>query len=93
MMIKGLSAALAAAALLASAAVARPVDINSADAKTLARELDGIRMSKADAIVSHREKYGPFKSADDLVKVKGLGKKLVDQNKANLKFESGKAGG
>ena len=50
-------------------------------------------MSKAEAIVSHREKYGPFKSADDLVKVKGLGKKLVDQNKANLKFESGKAGG
>jgi competence protein ComEA len=49
-------------------------------------------MAKAEAIVSYREKNGPFKSADDLVKVKGLGKKLVDQNKSNLKFETGKAG-
>ena len=51
-------------------------------------------MAKAQAIVSYREKNGPFKGADDLAKVKGLGKKLVDQNKANLKFESAaKAGG
>ncbi len=49
--------------------------------------------AKAEAIVSHREKNGPFKSADDLAKVKGLGKKLVEQNKPNLKFDSAKAGG
>jgi competence protein ComEA len=94
MLIKGLSAALVAATLLAPIAIAGPVDVNSADAKTLARELQGIGMAKAEAIVSYREKNGPFKSADDLAKVKGLGKKLVDQNKANLKFESAaKAGG
>ena len=33
------------------------------------------------------------KSADELAKVKGIGKKLVDQNKTNLKFEAPKAGG
>lgn len=94
MLIKGLSAALVAATLLAPIAIAGPVDVNTADAKTLARELQGIGMAKAEAIVSYREKNGPFKSADDLAKVKGLGKKLVDQNKANLKFESAaKAGG
>ena len=49
-------------------------------------------MAKAEAIVSYREKNGPFKSADDLAKVKGLGKKLIDQNKSYLKFESGKSG-
>ena len=92
MSIKGLSAALVAAMLLAPTAIAGPVDVNTADAKTLARELDGIGQAKAEAIVSYREKNGPFKSAEDLAKVKGLGKKLIDQNRSNLKFESGKAG-
>jgi competence protein ComEA len=91
MLIKGLTAAVVAATLFAPMAIAGPVDVNSADAKTLARELQGVGMAKAEAIVSYREKNGPFKSADDLAKVKGLGKKLIDQNKANLKFESAKA--
>ncbi len=93
MLIKGLGAALVAATLLARFAIAGPVDVNTADAKTLARELQGIGMAKAEAIVSYREKNGPFKSADDLVKVKGLGKKLIDQNKSNFKFEPAKASG
>ena len=93
MMIKGMSAALVAATLLAPVAIAGPVDVNTADAKTLARELDGVGMAKAEAIVSYREKNGPFKSADDLAKVKGLGKKLIEQNKANFKFEASKASG
>jgi competence protein ComEA len=93
MLIKGLGAALVAATLLAPIAIAGPVDVNTADAKTLAKELDGVGMAKAEAIVSYREKNGPFKSADDLAKVKGLGKKLIEQNKSNFKFESAKAGG
>ncbi len=93
MLIKGLNAALVAAAMLAQVAIAGPVDVNTADAKTLARELQGIGMAKAEAIVAYREKNGPFKSADDLAKVKGLGKKLVDQNKSNLKFEAAKSSG
>jgi competence protein ComEA len=92
MLIKGLSAALLAATLLAPIAIAGSVDVNTADAKTLARELDGVGKAKAEAIVSYRDKNGPFKSADDLAKVKGIGKKLIEQNKSNLKFESGKAG-
>lgn len=93
MLIKGLSAALVAASLLAPMAVAGPVDVNSADAKTLARELQGVGMSKAEAIVSYREKNGPFKSTEDLEKVKGLGKKIIEQNKSNLKFEGAKTSG
>lgn len=93
MFTKGLVAAIVAAVLLAPTALAGPVNINTADAKTLARELSGVGMAKAEAIVAYREKNGPYKSADDLVKVKGLGKKLVDQNKANLRFEADKSPG
>jgi competence protein ComEA len=93
MLTKGLGAAIVAAMLLASTAIAGPVNVNSADAKTLARELDGVGKAKADAIVAYREKNGPFKSAEDLAKVKGLGKKLIEQNRANLRFEAEKASG
>ncbi|MGQ0384135.1 MAG: ComEA family DNA-binding protein [Gammaproteobacteria bacterium] len=90
MFTKGLGAALVAAMLLAPVAIAGPVNVNTADAKTLARELDGVGMAKAEAIVAYRQKNGPFRSADDLAKVKGIGRKTVDQNKANLRFEAEK---
>jgi len=92
MHIKGLGAALLAAMLLGPAVMAGPVDVNTADAKTLAKELDGVGLSKAQAIVDYRKANGPFKSADDLAKVKGLGQKTVDRNRPNLRFEpSGQA--
>lgn len=87
MHLKGLSAALLAATLLGPVALAGPVDVNTADAKTLARELDGVGMSKAQAIVDYRKANGPFKTAEDLTKVKGLGKKTVELNRQNLRFE------
>jgi competence protein ComEA len=90
---KGLGAAVLAAMLLAPNAIAGPVNVNSADAKTLAKELQGVGMAKAEAIVSYRQKNGPYKTADDLAKVKGLGKKLIEQNRANLKFEAEKSEG
>jgi competence protein ComEA len=93
MKFKGLAAAVVAAALLAPAALAGPVNVNTADAKTLAKELNGIGLSKAEAIVAYREKNGPFKSADDLAKVQGIGMKTVERIKADLRFEAAKPGG
>ena len=60
------------------------VDINSADAATLANALQGIGPAKAEAIVAYREKHGPFKSVDDLVMVKGIGEKTVEMNRESL---------
>jgi competence protein ComEA len=71
------------APLLASAG---PVDINRADAVTIAKELDGIGPVKAQAIVQYREKNGPFKNADELRKVKGIGDKVLEQNRANIRL-------
>lgn len=58
-----------------------PVNVNTADAAALADSLDGIGPSKAEAIVEYRQKNGPFKSADELVKVKGIGLRTVEQNR------------
>lgn len=75
---------LCAAALLCYAglaAAAGPVNINTADAATLSKQLKGIGPSKAAAIVEYRQKHGPFKSIDQLTQVKGIGEKVIAMNR------------
>jgi len=60
------------------------VNINQADAPTLATELNGIGEKKAQAIVDYRIKNGPFTSIDDLQNVKGISLKTIDKNRDNL---------
>lgn len=60
------------------------VDINSANADTLAEGITGIGPSRAKAIVLYREQHGPFKSVDDLVLIKGIGVSIVDRNRDRL---------
>lgn len=66
---------------------AGPVDINKADAATIAKELQGVGLSRAQAIVAYREKNGSFKTVDDLRKVKGIGAKTLELNRANIRIE------
>ncbi len=63
------------------------VDINTADADTLAEELNGVGQSKAVAIVAYREKNGPFKSVDDLAQVAGIGHTTVEKNRSNVSLK------
>lgn len=60
------------------------VDINRADAKTLARSMSGVGLVKAEAIVAYRNEHGPFRDADDLAKVHGIGAKTIDANRDNI---------
>ncbi len=69
----------------ATATLATPmVNINTADAQTLSKHIKGIGLKKAEAIVLFRKKHGKFKRVDDLIRVKGIGKKLLEKNKAML---------
>lgn len=82
---KAFYAAILCAFLAASPAVfAAPVDINTADVKTLDKAMKGVGPKTAQAIVDYRAKNGPFKSVDDLTKIKGVGKATVEKNRANL---------
>lgn len=67
-----------------------PVNINTADASTLADSLDGVGLSKARAIVAWRDAHGPFESADQLTEVKGIGASLVDRNRGAIQVDAGK---
>lgn len=76
------------ALVLAGAAWAAPIDINSADAKTL-EGLNGVGAAKAEAIVDYRTKNGPFKSVDELEKVSGIGSATIAKNRDNLTVGGG----
>lgn len=69
--------------LLLSSAVsaAELVNVNAADAETLAAGMVGIGPAKAADIVAYREQHGPFKSVDDLLLVKGIGESTLEKNR------------
>lgn len=83
---------LLAAMILGFAAVvlAGPVNVNTADAETISAELQGVGISKAIAIVEYRQANGPFKTADDLTQVKGIGERTVEINRNNILVNSSK---
>ncbi|HEV2620774.1 MAG TPA: helix-hairpin-helix domain-containing protein [Frateuria sp.] len=84
---RNLLAALAVAASFALPAfAATPVNVNKADAATIAKSLDGIGQSKAQAIVAWREAHGPFKRIEDLAQVKGIGKSTLERNHDAIRF-------
>ncbi|MFO1371811.1 MAG: helix-hairpin-helix domain-containing protein [Candidatus Competibacteraceae bacterium] len=68
-------------ALFSLTVSAETVDINTATAAQLDKALPGIGPKKAADIVKYREANGPFKSVDDLAKVKGIKGKTLDKIK------------
>lgn len=71
-------------ALATPAFAADTVDINTADAATLAAVLDGVGEAKAEAIIAYRDEHGPFESVDELAEVKGIGLKTLEANRDRI---------
>ena len=69
---------------MAAFAYAGQVDINTADVKTLAKTIKGVGAKKAAAIIAYREQHGNFRTVDEIVKVKGIGIKLLEKNREVL---------
>lgn len=60
------------------------IDINSADAVTIAQVMDGVGMVKAKEIVAHRELNGKFQSIDQLMEVSGIGFATIEKNRNRI---------
>jgi competence protein ComEA len=73
-------------ALLSFNVFAKPVNINTADAKTIAASLSGIGEKKANEIVQYRTKVQKFSTLADLEKVPGIGKKTIEKNAQDILF-------
>jgi competence ComEA-like helix-hairpin-helix protein len=61
----------------------KPVNLNSATSEEL-QEVPGIGPATADKILQMRKSYGAFKSVDDLVAIRGIGKKRLDKMRKYL---------
>ena len=68
-------------ALCATALAA--VNINTASKEELT-SLKGVGEKRAQAIIDYRTKNGPFKTADDLEKVPGIGPGIMKQIKSQI---------
>lgn len=61
------------------------IDINKATAEEL-EKLPGIGSKTAKNIIEYRERFGPFRSIEELLKVKGIGPKKLEQIRMYLKI-------
>ena len=71
------AAAIPAGATSKEATKEGKVNINTATVEEL-KTLKGVGEKKAEAIIEYRKKNGSFKTKEDLMKVRGIGKKLFD---------------
>ena len=73
---------------LSAFAYAAPVNINTADAQALSKNIKGVGLKRAEAIIAYREKNGSFKTVEDLTKIKGIGAKLLEKNVGTIVVEN-----
>ena len=69
---------------LSSSAFAEKLNINTADAATIATIMTGVGESRAQAIIDYRTANGQFHSLEDLTKVKGVSDKTLEKNLDNI---------
>jgi competence protein ComEA len=74
-----------AAGVVSNGGANHKINVNTATAEQL-DSLEGIGSTRAKAIVQHREQFGPFQKPEDLLKIKGLGPKLLETIKDRLEF-------
>ena len=61
------------------------VNVNTADAESLAEALDGVGLSRARSIIEWREANGPFQDPYDLVQVRGISERIVHMNERRIR--------
>lgn len=64
----------------------RKININTADKETLSL-LPGVGEATAEKIIKYREKHKGFKKAEDIMKVKSIGKKKFEKMKDYITVE------
>jgi competence protein ComEA len=61
----------------------KPINIDTANSEEL-QQVPGIGPATAEKILQMRKAYGAFKSVDDLLSIRGIGKKRLDKMRKYL---------
>ena len=70
-----------------TAADSQKININTATSEEL-EKLNGIGPKYAAAIIEYREKWGAFKTPEDIMQVQGIGQKTFEKNQDLLRLSS-----
>jgi len=70
----------------ATAGDVEKININTATEQELI-QLHGVGSKYAANIIEYREKYGPFKTPEDLMQVSGIGQKTFEKNRETIIVE------
>ena len=60
------------------------LNLNSADAKSIADAVKGIGRQRAKKIIAYRTENGPFKSVNELSKIKGISQETINKIRDNV---------
>ena len=71
---------------------AKPININTANSEEL-QQVPGIGPATAEKILQLRKSYGAFKSVDDLLSIRGIGKKRLEKMRKYLTVSKAMAAG
>ncbi|NYZ65943.1 helix-hairpin-helix domain-containing protein [Endozoicomonas sp. SM1973] len=83
-LLKSLTLAISVLMASFSWASANEVNINTADAVTIAEVLTGVGEAKAKAIIAYRDEHGDFTSIEQLLEVKGIGEGTLNKNEGKI---------
>ena len=83
-MTRALSLGLLFAAHMAMALPDLTINVNTASAEEIADVLTGVGLTRAEAIVAHREKYGEFTDVEQLMAVRGIGEVVLANNRDRI---------
>jgi competence protein ComEA len=61
------------------------INLNTAD-KAALESISGIGPAKAEAIIKYRDEHGSFKTVDELLNIKGIGPKMLDNIKEQVEI-------
>ena len=75
--------------LLSLSSFADVVNLNKANAAVLQYHLHGIGVKKAERIITYRSEHQGFKQIDEIMKVRGIGKKTFQKISNNLSLTEG----
>jgi competence protein ComEA len=62
------------------------INLNTAD-KAALESISGIGPAKAEAIIKYRDEHGSFKSVDELLNIKGIGPKILENIKGQVEVK------
>lgn len=83
-MIRKIALAMVLAFAAGTSVAEEKIDINTANAESLATALDGVGEVRAEAIVEYRETNGDFPSVASLTAVSGIGPATLENNRDRL---------